>query len=287
MLHVGLLLLLCGIAVWWYLGSRPQEGPSGPAGDTATSANAPTPTAKLTPEQLTERERDHLAKFEGALSDSKNGDGLVETPGYYKLLEVVSNYTPEEITSRITRTFDRDSAMADPDAWRGEFVRARGVISGLTATPLDTRRFGRGMVFRGAIADGDGTGGMIIDLPDHPGQDLGIRSGAYDVEGVFYRVVRYENRAGKQMEAPWLVVRNLRPAPSAHEDRSAFLDRFGPWLLGGIALAIVAWRVLAYVFQRRARRERHKVREPQTIREMFEQRRMQEDRVPPPPSGSA
>ncbi len=242
----------------------------------------------MTPEARAELERNQLAAFEGALSDSKNGDELGETPGYYKLLQVVSDYTPEEVTSRAKRFLDRDAVMKDPDLWRGEFVWARGVIAGLTATSLDTRRYGRGMVFRGAITDGDATGGILIDLPDHPGQDLGVKSGAYDVEGVFFRTVRFENRYGKQTEAPWLIVRNIRPAPSAATASSkVWLNRFGPWLLGGLALAILAWRVLAYVFQRRARRERRTHgRQPQSIREMFEQR-LREERVPPPPPGSA
>lgn len=282
-LHVGLLLVLCCAGLWMYVSSRPTEGPH----QGESSAPAAQPVA-MTPEARAELERNQLALFEGALTDSKNGDELGETRGYYKLLQVVSDYTPEEVTSRAKRFLDRDAVMKDPDVWRGEFVWARGVLAGLTATPLDTRGYGRGMVFRGAITDGDATGGILIDLPEHPGQDLGVKSGAYDVEGVFFRTVRFENRDGKQTEAPWLIVRNIRPAPvAAAAESKVWLNRFGPWLLAGLALAILTWRVLAYVFQRRARRERRtQGREPQTIREMFEQR-LREERVPPPPSGSA
>jgi hypothetical protein len=242
-------------------------------------------TTPPTPAELDERERFLVTAFEGALSDSMNGEDLRETPGYRKLLKTIGDYTPEEVTSRAKRNLSYAAALADPDGWRGQFVRARGVIAGLNTVALDRPdEVGRQVVYRGVLADGDATRGVLFDLTDHPGEKPSIQGTAYDVEGIFYRVARFENRHGKYKEVPWLIVRNLRPVPSALERRAGFLHDYGLYLLGGMALIIAG--LLVYSLQRRSGPSGpNRPAKAESIRQMFE-RRLREEGSPPPPSAT-
>ncbi|MFO1009095.1 MAG: hypothetical protein U1F29_03445 [Planctomycetota bacterium] len=244
---------------------------------------APRTTPVSSAEQA-ERERKLYSVFEGALADSKNGDGLVETAGYYKLLKTVADFTPEELTQRAQRPLSYAACVADPDAWRGEFVWARGIIAGLDTVKLDTKAYGREFVYRGVLNEGDGERGILFDLTEAPVEKPSIRFQAYDVEGVLYRLVKYESRTGVAREVPWLIVRNLKPVPNAFEERHEFLARIGPWLLGGMALILAA--VLIYSLRRGPRRPARRAPPAnESIRAMFE-RRLREDGSPPPPPAS-
>ncbi|MBK7874652.1 MAG: hypothetical protein IPJ77_02705 [Planctomycetes bacterium] len=274
------LLIFLGIAGFYFWLSH--QGSSLP--DRADVGQEAARTTPVSPAELAERERKLYSAFEGALSDSKNGDGLVETAGYYKLLKTIGDYTPEELTQRAQRPLSYAACLADPDGWRGEFVWARGIIGGLDAVKLDTKAYGRDVVYRGFLAESDATRGVIFDLTEYPGEKPSIQYDAYDVEGIFYRLVKYPSRTGELREVPWLIVRNLKPVPNAHEGRQAFLAQFGPWLLGGMALVLVA--VLVYSLRRGPRRPGRTARPAnESIREMFE-RRLREEGSPPPPPAS-
>lgn len=284
--RLALLLVLIGIGVFYYwLSNRSTAVETGRPEEYVVEAARTTP---VTPEEIAQREQRLVTAFEGALADSTNGEDLRETPGYYKLLKVVGDYTPEEVTRKATRPLSYAAVMADPDGWRGEFVWARGVVAGLESVPLDARVYGRGRVFRGVLTDGDATNGVLFDLTDYPGEKPELRSGAYDVEGVFYRLasypVRHPTREGDTKTAPWLIVRSIRPVESASENRKAFLATLGPWVIGGMALVMVV--VLMYALQKSSRRRGPpRPRANESIREMFE-RRLREEGPPSPPHAS-
>lgn len=281
------LLILIGIGFFYYIltHSTPETPDEAHPQEYVEEAARTTP---VTPEEIAQREQRLVTAFEGALADSKNGEDLRETPGYYKLLKVVGDYTPEEVTRKATRPLSYAAVMADPDGWRGEFVWARGVVAGLESVPLDAHVYGRGRVFRGVLTDGDATNGILFDLTDYPGDKPEIREGAYDVEGVFYRLAKYAvahpTKEGEFKTAPWLVVRSIRPVESAFEHRKAFLATLGPWVIGAMAVVVVI--VLIFALQKSSRRRGPpQPRANESIREMF-QRRLREDGTPPPPHAS-
>lgn len=268
------LIALCGIVAYFFFTVREREAQQTP----------PVVVEPLAPQDAAERERFLLTAFEGALADAANGDVLRESSGYLKLVKTISEYTPEQVTQKATRQLDYAASLADPDAWRGQFVRTTGVIAGLEAVPLDRPDYGRRFIYRGAVTDGDASNGVIFDLPEHPGDKPSIRGKAYDLEGLFYRTVRYPTQDGKVQVAPWLIVRNLTPVPSMLDERSDFVDEYGLFILGGMALIVGG--LLTYALRRRpARPDRAHPAQAEDIRAMFE-RRLREESSPPPPSAT-
>ena len=242
----GLLIfaLLMGV---WALGSmsKPEPAPVAPA----VAAVAPTP-AEL------EAARSAVGtKFEGSLRDTDNGQDLVETSGYLRLLQLIASYTPEEFSARVTKRLDYASAMAYPDLWRGEFVRVRGIVAGLQAVKLRAPVFGITDVWRGALTGADGEEGIVIDLINLP-PPFEVRKEPVDVEGIFYRKLAYENQAGKVVEAPYLVVRNLHVVDREPTGVSGFLRERTAVILVAMAVVFGLTRLLMYLFQRRARMRR-------------------------------
>jgi hypothetical protein len=267
-------IALCGIVAYFFFTLSEREAKQAP----------PVVVAPLPPQDAAERERFLLTAFEGALSDAANGDMLRESSGYLKLVKTVSEYTPEQVTQKATRQLDYAAALADPDAWRGQFVRARGVLAGLETVQLDRPDYGRSFVYRGAMTDGDASNGVLFDLPEHPGEKPSIQGKAYDLEGLFYRTASYEAHDGKLKVAPWLIVRNLTLVPSRLDQRSRFVDEYGLFILGGMALFVGG--LLTYALRRRpARPDRAHPAQAEDIRAMFE-RRLREESSPPPPSAT-
>lgn len=189
-------------------GPGPQAPPD-PTGTSAADAAAQGEPVSITREPEEVRKR-LLTLLEGALLDTENGQDFVETSGYRRLLEKIQEYSPEEFAAKVTRSLDYASAIQDPDAWRGEFVRVRGVIVNLSAEKLATPMLGHADVFRGIVAQTEGSDGVVFDVLEPPPiQQFDTRRDLVDVEGVFFRTVTYENRAGKQVRAPYLIARTL------------------------------------------------------------------------------
>lgn len=256
-------------------------------------ASALVPKEKLTPEQIEARKTALLSKFEGALSDIENDQDLNynETPGYRKLLELLIRYTPEEVTKRTTLEFDWKAAMADPDAWRGEFVRARGILSEMWAIKLKTPVLGRPDVYRALLGDFDESisekeeqfQGFFIDLTERPPELRSDSREVLEVEGVFYRTAKYKGRKDEWHTAPVIVVRNLRVLPAAVESgwRAAFQE-YGLWIVAGMAVFVISLALLLSAFRKQRRPPRTGSGAGGSFQDMFDQKLREAGKVPPP-----
>lgn len=267
------------VAAWRYFDLQEQIELESPPQSKGTFA---TPTS----DEVLERERKLLSVFEGALVDQENGADYVETPGSRKLLELVAGYRPEEVTERATRWLDWRQALADPNALRGEFVRARGVLAGYWPQRLERPIQGRKDVWRGAIVGDDpevpdGVVFAILDRPDDLTEE-NVHRGTVDLEGVFYRTLTYEAEDGRTRTAPYVIARNLR-ATYRGSDR-AFWSKENTWFVLAIsAFVILAARLLISWF-RRTQRGRGLPPGNPTIREMMDQRVAEMRRRGPPPA---
>lgn len=283
LIWLGGLLIVVGI-LGVYFAYRGQSADTG-ADASNTAQSGPPPL--LTPDQVAERERRLVTRLEGTLNDSRNGEDFAETQGYCRLLQIVRDTPPDEFAAHVTRHLDYAAAMRDPDAWRGEYVWIRGVIAQMYTVKLRRPLFGITDVYQGILTEGDGTEAVFFDLPEPPPAFKMEPREAVDVQGVFYRTVRYESKDGKMLEAPYLVARSLRPVVNPRVTGTAgFLKepRIAAWVAMGLAIFLTG--LLVYVFQRRARRPGYATRAHSAgFRELFEKKLREEERVsgPRPP----
>jgi hypothetical protein len=275
----GLLVFLTLFALYFAGRAKQANQPPQPV-------EAPPPPELLSQQSLDERRAKLSTLFEGALGDTQNGDDFKETPGYRRLIQSLTAYSPEEVSARATRTLDYTAFMAQPDAYRGEFVRVRGVVSHMFTEKLREPIFDVTDVYRGFLSEADGSIGTFFDLPTPP-PGFEMRRGAIDVEGIFYRTVRYENQRGDIKEVPYVLARNMREVVSAPAHHMGFLSDHTAAVLVGMALAIFCVRLLMYLAQRRRGRARPTVPgSAPNFRDMFDEKLREERRRsgrPPPP----
>ena len=191
--------------------------------------------------------------FEGALLDTRNGDDFLETTGYRRLIEIVSSYTPEEVHAKVTRDLDYPDAIAHPENWQGEFVRVRGLIGNMHAVKLARPIWDHPDVYQGVLAQPDGAEGLIFELLDAP-PDVRLREDVVDLEGVFYRTLKYQRQItkyGKTQTAPYLIVRNITLVDTkvAKTDRGA-VDYIAKILIG-LGVIYVVFRVVTLLRKQR------------------------------------
>jgi hypothetical protein len=198
-------------------------------------AGAPVPPNPILREQNLE------TRFQGALLDTKNGDGFRETSGYTNLLRELAPYTLTDIAAKSKRWLDYDGALKDPDGWRGEFVRHRGLVAALRATKLDSPVLGIKDVWRGYMSQGDKSEKVVFDLLTEPPK-LQFNYDAWDVEGVFYRTVKFEDNEGRTWEVPYLIAKAIHPADEP--SRLGILNHPIVMLLAAVGLALFLARLL-------------------------------------------
>ncbi len=280
------ILWFAGLLVFLTLFALYFAGRAKPASPAPPVEAQPSPAPLLSPQSLDEQRAKLSTLFEGALGDTKNGDDFKETPGYRRLIQTLTAYSPEEVSARATRSLDYTAIMAQPDAYRGEFVRVRGVVSHMFTEKLREPLVDVHDVYRGFLAEADGSIGTFFDLPTPP-PDFDMRRGAMDIEGIFYRTVRYENQRGEIKEVPYVLARNMRTVESAPAHRMGFLSDHTAAVLVGMALAIFCVRLLMYLAQRRRGRARPTVpASAPNFRDMFDEKlreeRRRSGRLPPP-----
>lgn len=267
-------------------GARTPEDPSTPA--------LPK-TADLTPEERADREAYLATAFEGALRDQADGTELADTGGSRKLIEVVARYDPADFTARTQRTLDYASATADPDAWRGEFVRIYGVLGEVWPEKLARPVLGRTTVWRAQLATGDNfTEPNLVQFLDRPMPELtlgDLRLRAAEIEGIFYRTgtfeSEYENGKGQRVEAtwtiPWVFARNIRLIDEGQSPTRTLLHDHPMLAFAVLAFVIFGGRLLFSWIHSRRRVQRRAQTAP-GIREMFERKLREKGISPPPPS---
>src|SRR5262245_22409022 len=132
------------------VGAAAQEAAPGQATPPAPPAPAPRPP---------------LSTFwDGSLVDGRNGTDFDETDGYRKLLATLRDLSPEQAQALHAVHLDYGRALSEPDSMRGDWVTERGVISELWAQRLHRPLDGAEDVWRGIVADTDGSDAVFFDL---------------------------------------------------------------------------------------------------------------------------
>lgn len=244
------------------------------------------PKHDLSADELGTRRRELLTKFEGALSDTDNGSELTEqSSGFLKLLEVVAKYSPEEVDERARLEFDYDAVMKDPDALRGEFVRARGVImQAPQAVKLRQPVLGREDFYRGFMTDD--TNFYVVDMLDRPAGMEAQRT--FDLTGVFYRTVSYVGGDNQRKVLPLLIVRDMKRVEADPEPTwRTWMSEHVVLILAGMAVLVFGGRLLfSLVLANRRPQARREPAMSGSFQEMFDRQLRAAGKEPPPPTAT-
>jgi len=207
---------------------------------------APTELSRLA-EPSGDRQAIVSGLFQGALVNAADGTDFSAGPAYVRLLEHVQGMSAEDFSSRVSGRLDWEDAVAHPAQWRGEFVRMRGLCAQLE--PVKVRGAGEDLpdVYRGFIGQPDGLSEVVAFDAVVPPGPVEINKDVLDVEGVFYRTVRYEARTGVMREVPYLIVRNLSVfvPPVTSLSTGALLLRIGLVAAVAVAAALLMLRLSA------------------------------------------
>lgn len=278
------------------------ENGAATAAEVASAANAanaantaePIPVA-LSPEEKAARDTYLSTAFEGALRDQDEGAEFQDSTGYRKLLEQVEKFDPADFKSRVQRNFVPAAALADPGAWRGEFVRTAGILGDIEPLRLGRPVSGRKDAWRAQLGSGEEFNDRIIlEFLDRPFPELSLKELYWrpiEIEGVFYRHGTYvsdvKNSKGQTLEVtwtlPWIFVRNVRLLDESATPTRTFLNEHPMWILAVLAFVIFGGRLLISWVQSR-RRGKRRPAAPSSIRVMFEQKLREKGLPPAPPS---
>jgi hypothetical protein len=245
------------------------------------------PQEPLTAEQVEARRLHLKEQFGGGLFDPPDGEDFVETQGYYRLISSFYQATATTAGNQ-PMLFDRELAMRDPNAQRGQRVVLRGFSgrNGVWASRLDKPVLHPGGqltdVWRMVLTDGERDDGVIVDVLEDPGK-LDLTRDELQCEAIFWRIVRYEIDTGSRAdgkpnaparrEAPYLIARSV----TRIEDSSATIagiSKSGLVIFGVAMAGMIGFGIYRLVSQHR----RAGLRIPQ---------RMPSSRTPPvpPPAG--
>jgi len=213
------------------------------------------------------------AIFEGALRDPPIAQGFEQTSGYMKLLDTLMRLPSDQVSERAKLTLDWTTLTTDPEPWRGQFLRARGIVADIWAERLKSPSFEHTDVWRGLLTDADGDNGIVFAFLELPSNAERLGREAVELEGVYFRNVTYTAENGALRTAPWLLAKNLVVVPAAAESAyKATLADNTLLILALLAFAVLAGRVL-FSAARSRRRATATIAPPQTIREVLEANR--------------
>jgi hypothetical protein len=187
--------------------------------------------------------RDH-----GALKNVEDYKGIQQDYAYNYILRKVNQMSQAEIKFAAKNNYHlaAGNLLAKPDEYRGEFVKARGTIVHIDTLKLNTNPVGVEDVYEVYLVElnrdsTDGYYAHVIERPKMP--RLGVDQG--QVEGVFFKIYKYETRAGKAQFVPFIFGKRLviEEAPK-YERTTSDIEYF---IVGLIALSFGTVLVISFV----------------------------------------
>jgi hypothetical protein len=223
---------------------------------------------------------------------AKDGEEIADEPEWRRVVETMATQDPRSVVDRLEYSLNNhyDEVLKDPARFRGRFMRMRGMVAkNFHAYKLARELAGRGDVFRGLISDPDPDvhDFVFFDVLDPPPRfhtmGTGMGADAVDVDGVFYRLVRYETRDGRWVTVPWLIARTVVPV-EREESRTPLAS-----LVAGLAGFLALGFFIVYLLRRDRPAKSVRGASPSGFREMFDRKLQREPRreAPPPPDRPA
>lgn len=182
------------------------------------------------------------SQFAGALVGARDHEDISETPGYRQLLETLANYGEAELAGKAVGNLDVAAALGNPGRWRGQILRVRALVVDIDAVRLAQPLGERVDVYRAFLSEADGSEHLVVDFLQEP-PELDFGKDVVDLEGVFFRIVRWENEKGDYVYAPQLIARSLRKLDQQVAPRKTAFDGLALLTIGA-AVAYLVVRIL-------------------------------------------
>jgi hypothetical protein len=158
--------------------------------------------------------------LDGALAGLKDLTSIHDAygePAYLKVLRNVLLLSEEALRARAERGVTYGTFLKYAPELRGRIFHLAGeamqdVLPVRLADPVE----GREDVYRIFMFDEAIQAGFAVDLVDRPRESLALRD-PIEVDGMFYKVVRYQNTRGDDRDIPLFVARGFRRIPPVPE----------------------------------------------------------------------
>ncbi len=182
----------------------------------------------------------------GALKDVKDLTPLegVELEGpYQKMVDNVLSLTEEAISSSCEGELPYGTFLKYAPELRGRVFRLSGIPGRVTPVRLLDPIQGHEDVYRIVLMEFEATAAFICDLVTRT-RLFDTRWDRIEIEGMFYKVVRYESEQGQIRDAPLLIGRTYREMtlPSTAAESAKLF-----WVKIVIIIGILAAVTVAYV----------------------------------------
>lgn len=221
------------VFVWVVLGTRTRQQEEKAAAE-AAQASAALPQVRA----------EQLAEIKPLLEDVKDGADFVESDNYLEAIRLLNKLDPAEFRAGELELMNRDAVLAHPEAFRGTRVRVMGLVATVSAVKLThADRAGVSDVWRGILTATDASDGIVFEMPTPPGE-FEVRRDVVQLDGIFYRTLRYDKQNGKSEIIPYLLVRSAERAPPEKLKKSLSLpDETMPLIIIGLAGAWILYRI--------------------------------------------
>lgn len=190
--------------------------------------------------------------FHGALEDVADFTtlkALDEEPDYRLLVDHALGLDEAGLRGQSEGELDYRTYLKHAPELRGRVFRVSGVaVADVAPERLAEPVRGREDVYRLYLMALEGPGGYVCDLVERP--ERIEKTDKVELEGLFYKVLRYENTRGESRDAPLFIARTVRRPLAAPATASRKLFAFKLAIATGIAATLViAW----FLFRRMAR----------------------------------
>src|SRR3989339_88713 len=197
-----------------------------------------------------------IKRFEGRLDDVKDRTPIEQDIPYNVILRYINRLYPDEISNKISTGITYENLLKNPEKYRGELIRCKGVLLFLNPYTLRTNIAGVDTYYSGMLGNPSTDEFYFFHLIDKPSEPLknltDDRSLAdeVEVEGAFLKIALYEldarakGRTGKAYNsAPFIVGRKItkvmHPPPKGAQKFQ--------WLVG-VVLAVILLFILLFIF---------------------------------------
>jgi cytoskeletal protein RodZ len=240
------------VVVLWVISSRileqyGEKGKQAAPAETGSGGQKKLPPGEEDPKPPDEAESSPTTRDHGALARVEDYKGLQQDSAYNFILRKMHQMSQAEIKFAAKNNYHvtAGNLLARPDEYRGDFFMARGTVVHIDTLKLNTNPVNVEDVYEVYLVDlnrhsTDGYYVHVIERPKMP--RLGIDQA--QVEGVFFKIFRYETRSEEARFVPFIFGKRLVVEETPKFERTTQDIEY--FIVGLLALSFGAVLVISF-----------------------------------------